>query len=159
MVTPRWAEWGAHGVMVAGMVAAIVAPGAMLPVAAGLLATAAALGPTARAAVGAREAIVDLWAMSLLAVSAVASAGHSAVASAGHSAVATGASAALRTSHHGGVPSSAFELLLSPVVVLTAWMLARAVLGATARRAAGIRHSLLTAAASAAQLLVMLALH
>ncbi|WP_382304547.1 hypothetical protein [Herbiconiux sp. UC225_62] len=151
MAPTGWGGWAAHGVMVAGMVAVVIAPGTMLPVAVGLLVTATTLARSARAQVWARQAIVDLWAMAFLTVSAVASASHGAGPAP--------ASASAPTSHHAGAPTTAFEFLLSPVVVLAAWMLARTILVVVARRAGSIRHSLLTAAAAAAQLLVMLTLH
>jgi hypothetical protein len=137
--------------MVAAMTAVVILPGAMLPVAVGLLMAAVVLGRAARTAIWAREAIVDLWAMALLTLGALATAGHSVTSAAVH----TGSPA----SHHGGAPAGVFEFVVSPGVVIAAWMLARAVLGRVAFRTGSIRHSLVTAAAGAAQLLVMLTLH
>ncbi|MFB2597499.1 hypothetical protein ACEXQE_06890 [Herbiconiux sp. P17] len=145
------------------MVALVVAPGAMLTVVVGFLVAAVVLARAARTEVGAREAIVDLWAMALLTVSALATAGHAVALPQQASVIAPPAASdpavALSALHHGGVPTSVFELMVSPVVIITAWMLARAALGVTARRTGSIPHSLVSAAATAAQLLLMLLVH
>ncbi|MCS5718846.1 hypothetical protein N1027_11940 [Herbiconiux sp. CPCC 205763] len=148
------------------MLVAVGVPGALLPVAMGFLVVAAVMARAARTEIWAREAIVDFWAMTLLMVGTLAAPSAQGIADTA-SAGATSASAStvahpsseLLALHHGGAPTNALEFVTSPTVVLIAWLLARAAFAVTARRTASIRHSLLTAAAAAAQLLVMLAVH
>ncbi len=133
--------------MVVGMAAALVIPGAALPAVVGLLAGAIALGRLARTEVWAREAITDLWAMVALTLGALAGAppvAHPLTVAA----------------HHMAGPTNLFELVTSPVVVLSAWLLARAALAVVARRRGErMRHSFLTATATIAQFLLMLLAH